>query len=79
MMSLMVTMPAVPPCSSTTTQIFVQRSCMVSSSFAMGMLSGTAGSSRMFHSESGVSSGMSTRSLVCTNPTRWSFEPLHTG
>ena len=57
MMSLMVTMPAVPPCSSTTTAIFVCFSCSVCSSFAMGTLSGTAWIVRMRRSSIVLSAG----------------------
>ena len=50
MMSLIVTMPAVPPCSSITTAILVRLACSVCSSFAMDMPSGTASIERMFRS-----------------------------
>ena len=57
MMSLMVTMPDVPPCSSMTTAIFVCFACRICSSFAMGMPSGTAWIVRMRRSSIVLSGG----------------------
>ena len=79
MMSVMVTMPAVPPCSSTTTAIFVEPSCSTCSSFATGMLSGTASMVRTGRSSIVEPFCIRYRSFTCTKPTMRSLVSRHTG